>query len=114
MYKKYKSGINITDGVDTALFSTSVIMAGVRLAVPVRLPLEIVAIVCGCMGVCVKLLRRKLMSNTQKHYEIKTRKQVKFYLEFNFHSLKIVRKLRHPFRGFLGKARRMSTRTRYG
>ena len=72
MYKKYKGGINITDGVDTALISASVIMAGVGLAVPVMLPLEIVAIVCGCMGVCVKFLRRKLMSKTQKHYEIKT------------------------------------------
>ena len=72
MYKKYKRGINITDGVDTALISTSVIMAGVGLAVPVMLPLEIVAIVCGCMGVCVKLLRRKLMSKAQKHYEIRT------------------------------------------
>ena len=72
LYKKYKRGINITDGVDTVLISTSVIMAGVGLAVPVMLPLETVAIVCGCMGVCVKLLRCKLMSKTQKHYEIKT------------------------------------------
>ena len=72
LYKKYKRGINITEGVDISLISTSVIMAGVGLAVPVMLPLEIVAIVCGCMGVCVKLLRRKLMSKTQKHYEIKT------------------------------------------
>ena len=47
-------------------------MASIELAVPVMLPLEIVAIVCGCMGVCVKLLRRNLMSKTQKHYEIKT------------------------------------------
>ena len=39
---------------------------------PVLLPIEIVAIVCGCMGVCIKLVRRKLMSKTQKHYEIKT------------------------------------------
>ena len=36
------------------------------------LPLEITAIVCGCMGVCVKLVRRKLMSKAQKHYQIKT------------------------------------------
>ena len=44
LYKKYKRGINITDGVDvdTALISASVIMAGVGLAVPVILPLEIV------------------------------------------------------------------------
>ena len=72
LYKQYKRGINITDGVDTALNFYSVIMAGVGLTVPVLLPIEIVAIVCGCMGVCVKLLRRKLMSKTQKHYEIKT------------------------------------------
>ena len=72
LYKKYKRGINITDGVDTAFFSTSVILAGVGLAVPVLLPIDIVAIVCGCMGVCVKLVRRKLMSKAQKHYEIKT------------------------------------------
>ena len=47
-------------------------MAGIGLAVPVMLPLEIAAIVCGSMGACVKLVRRKLMSQAQKHYEIKT------------------------------------------
>ena len=47
-------------------------MAGIGLAVPAMLPLEIAAIVCGCMGACVKLVRRKLMSKAQKHYEIKT------------------------------------------
>ena len=67
LYKKYKRGINITNGVDTAFISASVIMAGVGLAVPVMLPLEIVAIVCGCMGACVKLLRRKLW---QRHRNI--------------------------------------------
>ena len=47
-------------------------MAGIGLTVPVMLPLEIVAIVCGCMGACVELMRRKLMSKAPKHYEIKT------------------------------------------
>ena len=46
-------------------------MAGVGLAVPVMLQLGIVAIVCGCMAVYVTLLRHKLMSKIQKHYEIK-------------------------------------------
>ena len=78
LYKKYKRGINITDGVDTTLISAGVIMAGVGLTVPLMLPLEIIAIVCGCMGVCVKLVRRKLMSKTQKHYEIKTPGESKF------------------------------------
>ena len=72
LYKKYKRSINITDGVDTGLISASVILAGVGITVPIMLPLEIADVVCGCMGVCVKLVRRKLMSKTQKHYEIKT------------------------------------------
>ena len=38
------------------LISASVIMAGIDLAVPAMLPLEIAAIVCGCMGACVKLV----------------------------------------------------------
>ena len=70
--KKYKRGMNITDGVDTGLISTSVILAGVGLAVPIMLPLEIVAVVCGSLGVCVKLVRRRLHTKSQKHYEIKT------------------------------------------
>ena len=72
MYKRYKRGINITDGVDTALISASVIMAGVGLAVPVLLPLEISAIVCGTLGVCVKFIRRKLHLKAAKHDQIKT------------------------------------------
>ena len=72
LYKKYNPAINLTDSIDTTLISASVIMAGVGLAVPAMLPLEIAAIVCGYMGACVKLVRRKLMSKAQKHYEIKT------------------------------------------
>ena len=72
LYKKYKRGINITDGVDTGLISTSVIIAGVGLTVPIMFPLEIAAFVCGTLGVCVKLVRRSLASKAQKHYEIKT------------------------------------------
>ena len=71
LYKKYNRAINFTDSIDTTLISASVIMAGIGLSVPAMLPLEIAAIVCGCMGACVKLMRRKLMSKAQ-HYEIKT------------------------------------------
>ena len=77
LYKKYKRGINITDGVDTGLISTSVILAGVGLAVPIMLPLEIAAIVCGSLGVCVKLVRRRLNVKAQKHYEIRTMSETK-------------------------------------
>ena len=72
LYKRYKREFNNTDGVDTALFSAGVIMADVGLTVPVMLPLEISAVVCGCVGVCVKLVRRKLSSKAQKRYAIKT------------------------------------------
>ena len=72
LYKKYNRAINFTDGIDTSLISTSVIMTGIGLAVPVMLPLEIAAIVSGCMGACMKFVRRKLMSKAQNHYEIKT------------------------------------------
>ena len=49
LFKKFKRGVNLTDGVDTALISASDIMAGKGLTVPVMLPLEIAAIVCGCL-----------------------------------------------------------------
>ena len=72
LYKKYKRSINVTDGVDTTLISGSVIMGGIGIAVPFMLPLEIAAVICGVMGVCVKFVRRRLHSKAQKHYEIKT------------------------------------------
>ena len=72
LYKKYKQGINITDGVDTGLISASVILASVGITVPIMLPLEIAAVVCGGLGMCVKLIRRKLMTKTQKHCNVQT------------------------------------------
>ena len=63
---------DLIDGIDTALISTSVIMAGVGLIIPVMLPLEIAAIICGWVGACVKLVRCKLKPKAQKHYEINT------------------------------------------
>ena len=71
VYKRYKRGMNATDEVDTALISTSVVMAGVELVVPVLLPFEITAILCGCAGICVKLVRRKLASKAQNTMRLK-------------------------------------------
>ena len=45
-------------------------MAGVGLTVPIMLPLEVCAVVVGTLGVCVKLVRRKLMK-AEKHGNIK-------------------------------------------
>ena len=72
LYKKYKRGINITDGVDTTLISAGLVIAGVGLAAPILLPFEIAAIVFGTVSVSIKIIRQKLMSKAQKHYEIKT------------------------------------------
>ena len=36
------------------------------------LPLEIAAVACGGLGMCVKLIRRKLMTKTQKHCNVQT------------------------------------------
>ena len=72
LYKKYKRSINITDGVDTGLISASVILASVGITVPIMLPLEIAAVVCGGLGMFVKLIRRKLMTKTQKHCNVQT------------------------------------------
>jgi hypothetical protein len=72
LYKKYKRGINFTDSIDTILISTSVILAGVGIAIPVLLPLQITAAICGSVGVCIKLIRRRLTTKSNKHYKIKT------------------------------------------
>ena len=67
LYKKYKRGIKATDGVDTTLISGSVI----GIAMLLMLPLEIAAVVCGVVGVCVKFVRRRLHLKAKKHDEIK-------------------------------------------
>ena len=77
LYKKYKRGVNATDGVDTGLISTSVVLAGVGIAVPFLIPIQISAVVCGSLGGLVKLVRRKLTTKSKKHYEIKTMAECK-------------------------------------
>ena len=72
LYKKYKRGINLTDGIDSILISTSVILATVGIAIPVLLPIQIAAAMCGSVGVCIKLIRRRLTTKANKHYKIKT------------------------------------------
>ena len=62
------------------MIAASVVLAGIGLAVPVILPLEIVEIVCGCMGACVKLVRRKLMSKAQKTMRLKLLEKVSLIL----------------------------------
>ncbi|VDI82610.1 Hypothetical predicted protein [Mytilus galloprovincialis] len=77
LYKKCKRGVNVTDGVDTSLISTSVVLAGIGIAFPILLPIQIAAVVCGSLGGLVKLIRRKLTTKSKKHYEIKTMAECK-------------------------------------
>ena len=78
LYKKYKRGINLIDGIDTTLIAASVGMGGAGLgllstiiAAPIVVPLEITAIVCGLVGVSLKFVNRRLQFKAKKHNEIK-------------------------------------------
>ena len=73
MYKKYRRGANVSDGIDTALSVTSVGLAasGVGLlstiiAAPVAIGLQAGAIVCGLLGA-----GRRLPANARKHVLIR-------------------------------------------
>ena len=62
MYKKYRRGANVVDGIDTALSMTSV-----GLAASVAIGLQAGAIVCGLLGVGGKLVGRRLQAKARKH-----------------------------------------------
>ena len=72
MYKKYRRGANVADGIDTALLVTSVGLAasGVDLlstiiAAPVAIGLQNGAIVCGLLGAGGKLVGRGFEQNPE-------------------------------------------------
>ena len=71
LYKRYKRGINIMDGIDTGLISISIAMASVGFAIPVLLPLEIAAACCAGLGVCVTVIRRRLNTKNQETFRDK-------------------------------------------
>ena len=74
MYKKYRRGANVVDGIDTALSVTSVGLAAscvgllsTIIAAPVALGLQAGAIVCGLLGAGAKLVGRRLQAKARKH-----------------------------------------------
>ena len=74
MYKKYRRGANVADGIDTALSVTRVGLAasGVGLlstiiATPVAIGLQAGAIVCELLGAGGKLVGRRPQSKARKH-----------------------------------------------
>ena len=78
LYKKYHRGVNILNGLDTALVTASMGMGigGVGLlstiiAAPVVLGLEITALACGLLGVTGKLISSRLAIKAKKHDQVR-------------------------------------------
>ena len=78
LYKKYHRGVNICDGVDTALVTASLGLGGAGIgllstiiAAPVVVGMEAAAVVCGLSGVAGKLIARRLQAKAKKHDEIR-------------------------------------------
>ena len=78
LYKKIPAGVNVVDGLDTALSVASVGLAasGVGLlstiiAVAVAVGLQAGAIVCGLLGAGGKFICRRLRVKARKHDQIR-------------------------------------------
>jgi len=78
LYKKYRRGVNVLDGVDTALLTagmgmgvTGVSLLSTIVAAPVVLGLEIAALVCGTLGVAGRFIGRRLAVKAKKHDEVR-------------------------------------------
>ena len=74
MYKKYRRGANVVDGIDTWLSVTSVGLAAscvellsTIMAAPVALGFQAGTIVCGLLGAGGKLVGRRLQAKARKH-----------------------------------------------
>lgn len=84
MYKQYRRGTNIIDGLDTALSADSVSLAasGVRLmstiiATPVAIGIQAGSIVCGLLGADGKFNGWRIQSKARKHYKIRSLAEAK-------------------------------------
>ena len=76
LYKKYRRGANVVDGLDTGLSVASTVMAatGVGLliiAAPVAIGLQARAIACGLLGACGRFICRRLEAKARKHDQIR-------------------------------------------
>lgn len=70
--KKYDRIITATEGVDACLIAGGVAMAGLGFAIPLILPIQIVAIVTGSAGLVLKVGRKFLARKSNKHTKIIT------------------------------------------
>ena len=72
LYKKYKRGFNIVDGIDTALalYSVGLAASGIGLlstiiAATVATGIQVEAVVCGLLGAGGKLIGRRLQAKAK-------------------------------------------------
>lgn len=78
LYKKYRRGINLVDGFDTALAIASlvtgaggIVLLATIIATPVVVILEACALAFGLASVVCKFVSRKLATKAKKHDEIR-------------------------------------------
>ena len=70
MYKKYRRGANVVDGISVTsvgLAASGVGLLSAIIAAPVALGLQTGAIVCGLLGAGGKLVGRRLQAKARKH-----------------------------------------------
>jgi hypothetical protein len=84
LYKKYRRGVNVCEGIDTALLAASLGLgaSGVGLlatviAAPVVVGLEVAALSCGLAGATSKFIARRLQRKAKKHDEIRVMAEAK-------------------------------------
>ena len=78
LYKKYRRGVNVADGIDTALVATGMAAGAIGIgllttvvAAPVVVVLEVTALACGLAGIGCKFVSRRLLTKARKHDEIR-------------------------------------------
>ena len=78
LYKKYKRGMRVVDGIESTLLVTSLGLGGAGIgllstiiAAPVVVGMEAGAIVCGLASVAGKFLYKRLQAKARKHDEIR-------------------------------------------
>ena len=78
LYKKYRRGANVVDGLDTglsvagaAMAATSVGLLTTIIAAPVAIGLQAGAIACGLLGAGGRFICRRLEAKARKHDQIR-------------------------------------------
>ena len=79
MYKKYRRGANVADGIDTALLSVTSVgltafgvgLLSTIIASPVTIGIGAGTIMCGLLGAGGKFISQRLQAKAEKHDQIR-------------------------------------------